>query len=43
MNIKDITGNYILSVNNQKYNLSITGKGAKQKGNLTIGNEKDTI
>ena len=40
MNIKDITGDYILSVNDQKYNLSITGKGAKQKGNLTIGNEK---
>ena len=40
MNIKDITGDYILSVNGQKYNLSITGKGAKQKGNLTIGNEK---
>jgi imidazolonepropionase-like amidohydrolase len=29
-----------LNVNDQKYNLSITGKGAKQKGNLTIGNEK---
>ena len=40
MNIKDITGDYFLRVNNQEYNLSITGKGAKQKGNLTIGNKK---
>ena len=31
MNIKDITGDYFLRVNNQEYNLSITGKGAKQK------------
>ena len=40
MNIKDITGNYTLSLKDQKYNLSITGKGAKQKGNLTLENEK---
>jgi len=40
MNIKDITGDYLLRVNNEEYNLSISGKGAKQKGNLTIGNEK---
>ena len=40
MNIKDITGDYVLRVNNQEYNLSISGKGANQKGKLTIGNEK---
>ena len=40
MNIKDITGDYVLRVNNQEYNLSISGKGANQKGKLMIGNEK---
>ena len=40
MNIKDITGDYVLRVNNHEYNLSISGKGANQKGKLTIGNEK---
>ena len=40
MNIKDISGDYKLSVNNKNYNLSITGKGAKQSGSLKLGDEK---
>ncbi|MCI2228123.1 amidohydrolase family protein [Polaribacter sp. MSW13] len=40
MNIKDITGDYVLSVNDKNYNLSITGKGAKQIGTLKLGDKK---
>ncbi|MGB0891726.1 MAG: amidohydrolase family protein, partial [Flavobacteriaceae bacterium] len=40
MNIKDITGDYMLSVNNKNYNLSITGKGAKQRGSIKQGDKK---
>ncbi|WP_298777497.1 amidohydrolase family protein [uncultured Polaribacter sp.] len=40
MNIRDITGNYMLNVNNTNYDLIITGKGAKQKGVLKKGDEK---
>ncbi|MGJ8759264.1 MAG: amidohydrolase family protein [Polaribacter sp.] len=40
MNIKDITGDYMLSVNNKNYNLSITGKGAKQTGTIKIDDKK---
>ena len=40
MDIKDITGDYMLSVNNKNYNLSITGKGAKQTGTIKVGDKK---
>ncbi|WP_343329759.1 amidohydrolase family protein [Polaribacter staleyi] len=40
MNIKDITGNYMLYVNNTNYNLAITGKGAKQTATITKGDKK---
>jgi len=40
MNIKDITGDYMLYVNNKNYDLSITGKGAKQTGTVKIGDKK---
>ena len=40
MNIKDITGDYMLSVNNINYDLSITGKGAKQTGAIKVGDKK---
>ena len=40
MNVKDITGNYMLSVNNQNYQLSIAGSGAKQKGSIKQGDKK---
>lgn len=39
MNIKDITGNYTLSLNNEKYLLSITGKERK----LTSSIKKDSL
>ncbi|WP_341220610.1 amidohydrolase family protein [Polaribacter atrinae] len=42
MNIKDITGDYMLSVNNKNYDLSITGKGAKQTGTIKVGDKKIT-
>ena len=40
MDIKDITGDYMLSVNNKNYDLAITGKGAKQKGAIKNGDKK---
>jgi len=40
MDIKDITGVYNLSVNKKNYTLSITGKGAKQKGVIQMGDTK---
>jgi len=40
MNIKDITGDYMLSVNNKNYDLSITDKGAKQTGSLKLNDKK---
>ncbi|ARV05879.1 amidohydrolase [Polaribacter sp. SA4-10] len=42
MDIKDISGDYKLSVNNKNYDLSITGKGAKQKGAIKMGDKKVT-
>ena len=42
MDIKDISGDYKLSVNNKNYDLSITGKGAKQKGAIKKGDKKVT-
>ncbi|MBA6155180.1 amidohydrolase family protein [Tenacibaculum sp. S7007] len=40
MNIKDITGDYTLSINGKTYDLAITGKGAKQTGSIKKGEEK---
>ncbi|MEN8703683.1 MAG: amidohydrolase family protein [Polaribacter sp.] len=40
MTIKDITGDYMLSVNNKNYQLSITGSGVKQKGAIKQGDKK---
>jgi imidazolonepropionase-like amidohydrolase len=40
MNIKDISGDYMLYVNNRNYVLSITGKGAKQTGVIKFGDKK---
>ena len=40
MNIKDITGTYLLSVNDKNYELSISGKGAKQTGTITRDSAK---
>ena len=40
MGIRDITGTYNLSANNKNYTLTITGKGAKQNGTVTLGNKK---
>ena len=40
--IKDITGDYMLYVNNKNYDLSITGKGAKQTAAVKIGDKKIT-
>lgn len=40
MSIKDITGTYMLYVNNKNYNLTISGKGAKQSGVIKLDSVK---
>jgi len=40
MNVVDISGKYDLSVNNKNYVLTISGKGAKQKGVVTLEGKK---
>jgi imidazolonepropionase-like amidohydrolase len=40
MHIKDITGNYMLSVNDKNYELTISGKAAKQTAVIKMGDEK---
>ena len=40
MNIRDINGSYMLYVNNKNYDLTVTGKGAKQTGTIKVGDEK---
>lgn len=40
MNIKDITGTYTFTVDQKSFELTITGKEAKQKGSLTSNGEK---
>ena len=42
MHILDITGDYSFSVNDKDYTLSIAGKGSKQHGSLTSGDQKIT-
>ena len=40
MNIKDITGTYFLNVNDKDYELTISGKGAKQIGVIKMAETK---
>jgi imidazolonepropionase-like amidohydrolase len=40
INIKDITGNYMLYVNGINYDLAITGKGSKQTATIKLGDKK---
>ncbi|WP_397447031.1 amidohydrolase family protein [Polaribacter sp. R77954] len=40
MNIKNITGSYLLAVNNKSYKLTISGKAAKQIGSITLDSAK---
>ena len=40
MTIRDINGSYMLYVNNKNYDLTITGKGAKQTGTIKVGDKK---
>ena len=40
MNIKDITGTYMVAVNNKDYELTISGKGAKQMGAVKLDSVK---
>ena len=40
MTIKDITGNYMLYVNGKNYDLTISGKGAKQTAAIKMGDKK---
>ncbi|WP_299052926.1 amidohydrolase family protein [uncultured Polaribacter sp.] len=40
MSIKDITGEYMLSVNGQNYSMSVSGKGAKQTAAIQLGDQK---
>ena len=42
MNIKDITGDYMLYVNGKNYDLSISGKGSKQTGTIKLADKKIT-
>ncbi|WP_299665313.1 amidohydrolase family protein [uncultured Polaribacter sp.] len=40
MNIKDLTGTYMLYVNNKNYDLTISGKGAKQTAAIKLDSAK---
>ncbi|MDY0779677.1 amidohydrolase family protein [Tenacibaculum sp. IB213877] len=40
MEIKDLTGNYMVTVNGKTYDLEITGTGDKQKGNVALDDKK---
>ena len=40
MNIPDITGSYMLYVNNKNYDLTISGKGDKQSGSIKLSDKK---
>ena len=40
MNIQDITGNYAFSVDDKSFELTVSGKGAKQSGSLKSGDKK---
>ena len=40
MTIRDITGDYMLNVNNKNYELLVSGKGAKQTGSIKLDSNK---
>tara|TARA_R110002074_G_scaffold187521_3_gene353257 strand:- start:3589 stop:6519 length:2931 start_codon:yes stop_codon:yes gene_type:complete len=40
MNVEDITGNYAFSIDGKSFDLSVSGKGAKQSGSLKSGDDK---
>ncbi|MEN8776304.1 MAG: amidohydrolase family protein [Polaribacter sp.] len=40
MNIPNITGSYMLYVHNKNYDLTISGKGAKQSGSIKLSDKK---
>lgn len=40
MNIQDITGNYAFSIDDKSFDLTVSGKGAKQSGSLKSGDKK---
>ncbi|WP_299122911.1 amidohydrolase family protein [uncultured Tenacibaculum sp.] len=40
MNIKDLSGEYTLTANGKTYNMTISGKGAKQKATIKQGDKK---
>ncbi|WP_439131328.1 amidohydrolase family protein [Polaribacter sp.] len=40
MNIQDITGTYVMAVNDKSYELVISGKAAKQTGTVTLDSAK---
>ncbi|MEQ6124085.1 amidohydrolase family protein [Pseudotenacibaculum sp. MALMAid0570] len=40
MNVQDITGLYVFSIDNKPFTLTISGKGAKQSGSLKSGDKK---
>lgn len=40
MNIRDITGDYMLYVNNKNYDMTISGSGEKQTASLKMGDDK---
>ena len=40
INVEDITGNYAFSIDGKSFDLSVSGKGAKQSGSLKSGDDK---
>ncbi len=40
MNIQDITGSYTFSIDGKSFDLTVSGKGAKQSGSLKSGEDK---
>ena len=40
MSIRDLSGSYTLTANGKTYDLTISGKGAKQKGEIKLGSKK---
>jgi len=40
MNIQDITGNYTFSIDGKSFELTVTGKGAKQNASIASGEKK---
>lgn len=40
LNIKDLSGEYTLTVNSKTYKMTVNGKGAKQKATIKLGDKK---